>query len=744
MSVLTALLEKTPHFGLALKGHREVFEESPQTENPFLQLLWDAYCYAHVALPKAIALADEIINGSATNNLKGYAYCVKAMSLNRMGYTDRAKTAGLHALGIFEALKDPSGMSEAYFQLGIIKPMGISSNETSEYIQLALEGYQRSGNTTGYFMARILQNSCFVARIEPADSLQAYQSLLTELPPAGYPHLLCMTYSYISFNMYLMQDMHGYKQYMKKWQELALTTGNFHDYTLTKTMLTECNRMEQLDKKIMQECLESIKCCEQLGSFYGYASTAVIMGKICMDQSQYQEAFDYFQKANESALEIQDAHLCNISLIGVGLSLFKSSKMDEARKIFEQVLDKATQTGDKINQVAAQRHLAEVSLEQLEFDNAFRGFKRLFDMADIGGLQVMDYGKFAFSISKASDETLCAAGIDKANRNETQLSYLQKHLEVALQQEHKRETANAYSYLSDYYETTGLLGEALRFRKLYISLCEQIMNEHTTDTITQLRIQYETEKKDTEIALLKKEKQEVLLLERLRLSRDLHDDIGSTLSSIHVYSDIAAGKLRKNQTAETFDVLQKMGDASRMMAERMSDLVWSINPEHDGLQSLIDRMKSFAAIMLDGIETDYTFPTGAITEQVRLDIGQRKNLFLICKEAINNIAKYAACSKVNISLALQKKALILKFEDNGKGFDPEHIPSGLGGSGIPNMSARAGALGGTLQLWSEHGQGTCVTLMCTVNTIVPADIPVDEKDGKDEFAFMKIELLEDN
>jgi|GEM_PF-3522687 len=716
MSFFTTVLETIPDFRQPLSGAEHRQSPIPDIDAQTDALLRKAYCYAHTRLPAAVTVADEIINCNPDNKrAKGYALCAKSMSLYRMGYLEKALATAREALAVFESLEDDAGKSEAFFHLSTIIPMGDTGHDIGENevcLQLAEEGFSRLGNATGLCLTRIHRNTFLRPRGRFDEAIRECEKMLNEPEMCKLEHIRGMVYNRLAFASYMRQDMLGYKRTMKIWQKLAEATGNFHDYTLTRTMLVECRRMERLDETIMQECLESSKCCEQLGSFYGNASIAIIMGNICMDQLQYQDALHYFQKADAFALEVQDMHLHHISLIGAGLSLLKTGQTDNARTTFEEVLNSSVIHQDRINQIASQRHLAELALANKEFDHAFAGFKKLFEIADAIGFKTTGYSKYAQAISKASPEALSIAGIKEEERATLQFHYLQKQLTYAKAQASKREEATAYRYISEYYEAAGLMTEALRYHKLYLDLYESLMHEENNQSIAQLRMQYETEKKDTEIILLKKEKQEALLLERLRLSRDLHDDIGSMLGSLNFYSEIAAGKLKKQQQEEALDILSKMGTASRIMTERISDLVWSINPENDLLQHTADRLKSLAATLFQYSTVSYLFDSRGMDESISLTIAQRKNLLLIYKEALNNIVKYAGCQTVNIGLYLEKRKLTLSIKDDGAGFEQQqqNNRNKTGGNGLKNMEARAQQIDGALTIISQKGTGTEVIL----------------------------------
>jgi signal transduction histidine kinase/ligand-binding sensor domain-containing protein len=188
---------------------------------------------------------------------------------------------------------------------------------------------------------------------------------------------------------------------------------------------------------------------------------------------------------------------------------------------------------------------------------------------------------------------------------------------------------------------------------------------------------------------------------RSKVARDLHDDIGSTLSSINIMSQIA---LQENENAGTH--LKKIASHSARMMESMSDIVWSINPKNDSLEQVAVKMKEFAAEILEPKNIDYAFNIENNTLTLNLDVEKRKNIFLIFKEAVNNAAKYSEGDKLTVSLMVRNGTLHLSVEDNGKGFEAI-VPRG---NGLKNMEDRAHSMNGKMVQRSKPGAGTFIEL----------------------------------
>lgn len=198
---------------------------------------------------------------------------------------------------------------------------------------------------------------------------------------------------------------------------------------------------------------------------------------------------------------------------------------------------------------------------------------------------------------------------------------------------------------------------------------------------------------------------------RTHIASDLHDDIGSTLNSISVYSEVAGQQMQTNsEQAKT--ILEKMGSASRSMIDRMNDIVWAINPKNDEFENILQRMQYFAAELLAAKNILLHFDVDKDMQKIKLPMEKRKNFYLIYKEAINNAYKYAEGKNVNVSIAEKDNSLIMIITDNGNGFDMDS--KSVNGNGLGNMKTRAEEIHAKLDITSWPGKGTRVYLQMKV------------------------------
>ena len=193
---------------------------------------------------------------------------------------------------------------------------------------------------------------------------------------------------------------------------------------------------------------------------------------------------------------------------------------------------------------------------------------------------------------------------------------------------------------------------------------------------------------------------------RHRVARDLHDDMGSTLSTINILSMMAKNKIKVDH-AKASEYIGKITDNSTRMMESMDDIIWNINPANDDMHKIIARMREFATNSIESKDIILHFSVEPSIDVVHLNTEQRRDLFLVFKEAVNNVAKYAQCTILQISLGYYDKKFYLSIIDNGIGFNVEESDNGIG---IKNMQRRAYNLKGELTINSVPSTGTSIYL----------------------------------
>ena len=293
--------------------------------------------------------------------------------------------------------------------------------------------------------------------------------------------------------------------------------------------------------------------------------------------------------------------------------------------------------------------------------------------------------------------------------------------------------------LSSLYEEAGNYPEALNFYKLHKKMQDSILNDDLKKEGIKSNIEYEYLKKKTasdkvhEEQLAKRTlyswilivlflaailigyglykryrlKQQLKEVEiRNKIAADLHDDVGSTLSSIRMYSDIV--KQQPNQTGTSIQLLDKISSNSKETIENMSDIVWMIKPGNDEFANIEDRMLNFANELCTPKGISFEMNKNEMLSGVKISMELRRDIYLIFKEAINNAVKYSDCHFIRSAIHLDKSILKMQISDDGNGFDIAHAKNG---NGLINMQKRAAAHKGTCSIRSKEGEGTEIEML---------------------------------
>lgn len=192
---------------------------------------------------------------------------------------------------------------------------------------------------------------------------------------------------------------------------------------------------------------------------------------------------------------------------------------------------------------------------------------------------------------------------------------------------------------------------------------------------------------------------------RNHIAADLHDEIGATLSGIGILSSLAQKNL--DESHPSFGLMQRINDDALSIGNTMDDIVWSINPKNDDLESILARMSRYAAELFDAKEIDYQIIIPENLKEVKLTMEQRRDVYLIFKEAVNNLVKYSKCKNALVEIKVSKQLFELLIKDNGIGFDTNRETNR---NGLKNMKNRANDLSGKVEIESEIDKGTTIKL----------------------------------
>jgi len=196
---------------------------------------------------------------------------------------------------------------------------------------------------------------------------------------------------------------------------------------------------------------------------------------------------------------------------------------------------------------------------------------------------------------------------------------------------------------------------------------------------------------------------------RSKIAKDLHDEIGSTLTGIHVMSKLATD--HKTTAPLKAKYMLDIQNRAKQTLKTMNDIVWTIDPLNDVPGRVIVKLKEHAAEMLELNNVEYRIQETDLTDNFSFNLKKRQGLYFIFKEAIHNIVKHNSAKNVRISFTQTSENFEMKIEDDGRGFDIQQQTSGRG---LRNMQSRAKEIGARLEIIAESGRGTAIMLRTTL------------------------------
>lgn len=482
--------------------------------------------------------------------------------------------------------------------------------------------------------------------------------------------------------------------------------------------------------------LEALRIFEKTGNVRGQSFCLQNLGNNYFELKQFALAKTYYQASLEKKQQQKDQRGLVTSNLALGHVYKELAQFENSEKSYRQSLDLALELKLPVEEARALHALGLLYKEQGKMTTAKESLE--------AGLQAIRKTGDSLTSTKIASDLI---GLDlQIRRNQQAESALLKNLNTFVSLGDRNAEGQEYGRLSDYYASQQEFEKAYHYQKKYEALMDTLKGRAVTLQLRELEEKYQSERKEREIALLKKDQelqrlalsrqranttlvvfalasvvviggllinryrvnnriQRQLALEKMRqdISRDLHDDIGSALSSIHIMSTLAMQEQRDSVH------LQRIASTSRHILETMSDIVWSINPNHDSLEQLLFKMKEFAGEILDAKNMAYSFEEKmeGDSKHLLLNATVRRNIFLVFKEAVNNAAKYSEGNNLKIAAWIEGKSLNFKIEDDGKGFVRGSIKTG---NGLKNMEARANELSAVFRQESSPGNGTKVFL----------------------------------
>lgn len=218
------------------------------------------------------------------------------------------------------------------------------------------------------------------------------------------------------------------------------------------------------------------------------------------------------------------------------------------------------------------------------------------------------------------------------------------------------------------------------------------------------------------LKLEKLERETAVARERARIAQNIHDDVGASLTRISLLTQAASPEALPQSSN-----LARIYETTREITRSLDEIVWAVNPQYDSLESFVDYLTNFAQKFLSvaGIRCRLQIP--ADLRQLPITSQTRHDLFLCCREALNNVVQHSHATEVVLSLSLEAGRLVVRISDNGRGLDASGpaVDRVSSGHGQKNMQERMHSIGGTCRISAAPGGGVVVTLELDINLVRP-------------------------
>jgi signal transduction histidine kinase len=202
------------------------------------------------------------------------------------------------------------------------------------------------------------------------------------------------------------------------------------------------------------------------------------------------------------------------------------------------------------------------------------------------------------------------------------------------------------------------------------------------------------------------EAQQSLDRERSRISRDMHDEVGASLTQIAILSELLQRNIGQKEVAESY--LKKISTTAQDVVESLDEIVWFINPKHDTLESLLFYIREHLTDFFESAGMECRFDIPDVIPALPLSADARRDIFMVVKEAATNVVKHSGATEVQVRGRIDEAAVEIRIEDNGRGMGQERRSAF--GNGMENMQRRMKNIGGTFDIGASPGGGTVVTL----------------------------------
>ncbi len=465
-------------------------------------------------------------------------------------------------------------------------------------------------------------------------------------------------------------------------------------------------------------------------------------------QRLYKEEIKYLKEAATISLEYGMLSSSGYFTYRIGDAYSKIGEDKTAYEYYNRALPMLKQYSNKDDYVEALSDYAQNLKNLHKLDKAEDAMKEALSLQNLSKLTFTNYEVLM---------ELCDILHEKKNYNE-EWKFLQQAKTLIAPSKLPECMIGVQQQTIKYYEATGNFQEALKVMEKLSVFRDSLNQEDAQKTMAELNTKYEAAQKDKEIAALnadkkisaikisqqhnfnialiiliiltaitaftiferiqhkRKTEREIALLEqenqlqniRNKISRDMHDDIGASISKTGILAQQAKQQLQKGSAESVMNIFDKITNQSREMIVGLRTIIWATNPQYDDLAGMLGFMRTYISDFFDGAAMQYKIDFPDAAEKIKINPELKRNLFLVLKESLNNVVKHSSASQVVIRFVIDHMKYHFEITDNGTGMDVEDNKSFT--HGLNSMKNRMNEIKGLFRIASNVPTGTCIEL----------------------------------
>lgn len=518
-------------------------------------------------------------------------------------------------------------------------------------------------------------------------------------------------------------------------------------------ILGNCYSIIGKTEAAMQNYMSSVKISEQTGDKLSKAKTLANIGAMYSEIKDFNKALFHFSEAESIAFEIGDSSTIADCANNKGIIFEQQKKYSQALLAYTVAL-KLYQSLNQQDRIAISYNNLGIVYKFLEkFDSSISCYKQSLTISQ----------KIGSPYLEAANQINLGNVYEKMGNYAKAIQLNKAGLATGKKLGSQEIKIEALANLANDYEKEGNYRLSNAMYREYVAAKDSFINIERSRQVGEIQARYETEKKENEILKLQKQKEidkinlsknEILLQkrnsqmiaifvivllgsgvaflfynqqrlkqrqireaaiakaeqnERIRIARDVHDDLGSGLSKISLLSENIKHKVAGG------DEIRLISQLSHELVDNMRDLIWVLNPENTTLDHLISRLREYCGDYGEGLDTDVEFRVNDSVPDIKINREAQRNIFLTVKEALNNAVKYSCSKEVLVDLQFKAGVMSISIKDNGKGFNIDHAKNG---NGLRNMPQRIKAIGGDFSIASAKNEGTFIKISVPVHSLV--------------------------